>query len=167
MTARWKSVLMVSGSLLLGVTFLASAQGPGDEKERKLKAADVPKAAMEALKKLAASAEITEFEMEVENGVTLYEGAWKGPQGEVEAEVTAQGDVVEMEESISAEVLPKAVLEAVRKTAGSDATLQAEKNTVIYYEVKFAKNGKRHEVRYTADGRVAGSDAEDDGDDDD
>lgn len=158
---------MVSGSLLLGVSLLAFARGEDDPKERKIKAADVPKAALEALKKLAAGAEITEFEMEVENGVTLYEGTWKGPRGEFEAEVTAQGDVVEMEEPISAEVLPKVILEAVRKTAGSDAKLHAEKKTVIYYEVEFTKDGKRHEVCYTAAGRVAGDEADDDDDDDD
>ncbi|QDV89768.1 hypothetical protein RAS2_08420 [Phycisphaerae bacterium RAS2] len=168
MTARLRTVSLVGGSLLLGVSFLAFAQGPGDEKEQKVKAGDLPKAALEALKKLAAGAEITEFEMEVENGVTLYEGSWKSPHGEVEAEVTAQGDLVEMEEHISPEVLPKAVLEAVRKTGGSDAKLHAEKLTTIHYEVKFTKNGKRHEVTYTPDGRAAGNEAEDDdGEEDD
>ncbi|RIK67978.1 MAG: hypothetical protein DCC66_11045 [Planctomycetota bacterium] len=165
MTARWRMVSLVGGSLLLGVGFLAFAQGPGDEKEQEVQASDLPKAALEALKKLAAGAVITKFEMEIENGVTLYEGSWKGPHGEVEAEVTAQGDLVEMEEHISPEVLPKAVLEAVRKTAGSDAKLHAEKLTTIHYEVKFTKNGKRHEVKYTPDGRAEGNEA--DGEDDD
>lgn len=138
-----------------------------EEHERKIKEADVPKAALEALKKLAGTNALTEFSEEIEHGITYYEGSWKGTHGNVDALVTANGDLVEIEEKIPVENTPKAVIEKARAAAGSDASLYVEKKTLILYEVKFRKGGRMHEVIYSPDGRQHEHEDETENDDDD
>ena len=60
--------------------------------ERNVKEGDVPKAALETLKKLAAGAAFTEFAEEVEHGHKFYEGSWKGPHGNIDGLVTEAGE---------------------------------------------------------------------------
>jgi len=124
------------------------------EAERKVTEAEVPAAALAALKKLAAGAEITEFTEEIEYGHTFYEGSWKSPAGaNMDVLVTPTGDLVEIEEQVGIEVVPAAALKAARKAAGKDTKLEFEKKTMILYEVKFEKDKARHELLLTPDGR--------------
>jgi hypothetical protein len=125
-----------------------------EESERSVKASEVPKAAMQTLKKLAAGAEITEFAEEVEHGSTFYEGSWINKAGaKTDVLVTAAGDLVEIEESVEVDQVPKATLAAARKAAGPDNPLRFEKKTVVLYEVKFRKDERGHELLLTPDGR--------------
>lgn len=124
------------------------------EVERKVTEAEVPAAALAALKKLAAGAEITEFTEEIEHGSTFYEGSWKNPAGaNVDVLVTPTGDLVEIEEQVSNDKVPAAVLKAAQKAAGKNTTLAFEKKTMILYEVKFQKGDVGHELLLTPDGR--------------
>lgn len=124
-----------------------------EEQERKVQESEVPKAALDALRKAAAGNKLTEFSEEIEHGVTYYEGSWKSPNGNVDCLVTTAGDIVEIEEVIPADAAPKSVMDKARSRAGKDASLFVEKKTVILYEVKYRKDGKRHEVVYSPDGR--------------
>jgi uncharacterized membrane protein YkoI len=124
------------------------------EAEREVTLAQVPPAAAAALKKLAKGAKITEFAEEIENGRKFYEGSWKTPSGQnVDVLVTAAGDLVEIEETVSANQAPAAVLAAARKAAGANADLMVEKKTMILYEAKFQKDGRTRELLLTPDGR--------------
>lgn len=123
------------------------------EQEREIKEAEVPKAALDALKKLADKAAITEFAEEIEHGHKFYEGSWKGAAGNVDALVTDTGDIVEIEEVIPTDKVPAAARAEVEKAAGKDAKLMWEKKTVVMYEVHFKKDGKGHEMILTPDGR--------------
>ncbi|HUU94471.1 MAG TPA: PepSY-like domain-containing protein [Phycisphaerae bacterium] len=124
------------------------------EYEREVTEAEVPPAALAALKKLAAGAKITEFAEEIEHGSTFYEGSWKTAAGSnVDALVTSAGDLVEIEEQVAPDQVPAAILAAVRKLSGQDAPLFCEKKTMILYEVKFRKGDRRHELLLTPDGR--------------
>jgi hypothetical protein len=139
----------------------AEAGRRGKETERQVTGAEVPKAALAALKKLAAGAQITEFAEEVEYGHTFYEGSWKAPSGaNMDVLVTPTGDLVEIEERIAAEEVPAAVLAAARKAAGKNTPLAFEKKTMLLYEVKFAKKDRRHELLLTPDGRRAQEEVE-------
>lgn len=140
--------------ILLG-GLLASAQNKPaqEEQERKVKEGEVPKAALDALKKLAGSATLTEFSEEIEHGHKFYEGSWKGPDGNVDALVTESGDMVELEEIIPADKAPAAVRAEVEKEAGKDAKVSWEKKTFVMYEVHFKKDGKGREMMFTPDGR--------------
>lgn len=126
-----------------------------EEQERAVTEAEVPAAALATLKKLAGDAKLTEFSEEIEHGSKYYEGSWKTAAGtNVDALVTAGGDLVEIEEEVKADQVPSAVLAAAKKLAGADGALFCEKKTMILYEVKFRKGEERHEVMYTPDGRV-------------
>ncbi|RIK67530.1 MAG: hypothetical protein DCC66_11440 [Planctomycetota bacterium] len=141
-------------SICAGIA-IVYAKGPPkhEEQERQVKEAEVPKAALDALKKVAGGKTLTDFSEEVEHGITYYEGSWKGPNGNVDALVTASGDLVEIEEAIPEASAPKAVLDKARSAAGKDEKLFVEKKTVILYEVKYRKDNRRHEVVYSPDGR--------------
>jgi hypothetical protein len=125
------------------------------ESERAVTGAEVPDAALTALKKLAAGAKITAFAEEVEHGHTFYEGSWKGPSGtNTDVLVTASGDLVEIEERVAADQVPAAVLAAARKAAGKGAELVLEKKTMVLYEAKFRKANRGQELLLSPEGRV-------------
>jgi hypothetical protein len=161
MTKRTMLLSLMGLAVLGAVTLVAWAQkGPeasaqkSEEQEREVKEAEVPAAALAALKKLAGEAKLTEFSEEIEHGSKFYEGSWKSATGSnVDALVTAAGDLVELEEEVPANQVPTAILAAVRKLSGEDAKLFCEKKTMILYEVKFHKDDKRHEILYAPDGR--------------
>ncbi len=150
---RW---LAVFGLIALGwLIGIVSAEPKGEERERKVTEKEVPPAALAALKKLAGGADIQKFEEEFEHETPFYEASWKTTGGRMEALVTATGDLVETEEGVQADALPKAVLDAAHKMAGQDAKMRFEKKTSITYEIKFKKGDTRHEVLLTPAGHQA------------
>jgi hypothetical protein len=130
------------------------------EQERQVTEAEVPKAALEALKKLAAGATFKEFAEEIEHGHVFYEGSWQGPMGNVDALVTPSGDLVEIEEIIPPDKVPGAVRSEAEKAAGKDAAVTFEKKTMLLYELHFRKDGKFHEILLTPDARPVHEEAE-------
>lgn len=159
--------------VILGALFAFANNNLADgDYEKQIKETEVPKAALDALKKLANGAAFTEFAEEVENGQKYYEGSWKTTDGQVDGLVTETGDVVEIEESIPATNVPNAAKFTIEKTAGKDSTVHYERKTVYLFEAHFKSDGKGREIIVTADGRVfhenCGKDGhEDDGDNDD
>lgn len=140
-------------ALAIPILGYAAWKGDAGESERRVKEAEVPPAALQALKKLAAGAKITEFTEEIEHGHTYYEASWTGEHGKVDGLVTAAGDAVEIEEQISEQAVPRAVIDKARQMAGKDVSLYCEKKTVFLYEVKFRKGDHRHEIVFSPDGR--------------
>ena len=135
-------------------------QGPA-ESEREVTEAEVPAAALATLKKLAGDAKISEFAEEIEHGHTFYEGSWKaGSKEKMDVLVTATGDLVEIEERVGVDQVPKAVVAAARKAAGKRAELGLEKKTMVLYEVKFTKGKRRFELLLTPDGRLVEKEVE-------
>jgi len=178
---HWKlvAVMVLMGVMLCAAAYAKKGKKKGKrmspvkagEVERKVTKAEVPAAALAALKKLARGAKITEFAEEIEYGHTFYEGSWKARSGaNVDVLVTQGGDLVEIERQVDTDKVPKAVLKAVRKAAGKGAQLAFEKKTMILYEVKFQKGDSRHELLLTPDGRRVEEEVDkgnpDDGDDD-
>ncbi len=143
----------VALALLGGLAVLAQNKPAAVEQERKVKEAEVPKAALDALKKIADKTPITDFAEENEHGSKFYEGTWKGPGGNVDCLVTEVGDLVEIEEVIAPEKVPASARGAAEKEAGKDAKLMWEKKTVIMYEVHYKKGDKTQEMILTPDGR--------------
>jgi uncharacterized membrane protein YkoI len=66
----------------------------------------LPEPARAALLKLAGGARIVEVEREREHGAMIYEAAWVKNGTQHEAEVTAEGALLELEETIPAEKAP-------------------------------------------------------------
>ena len=156
----WKSLKLIAVVILMAAVLCLTASAQRDkekagETERKVTEADVPKAALRALKRQARKAEITEFAEETEHGSTFYEASWKNKAGaNFDVLVTKAGALVEIEETIPADEVPAAALKAAKKAAGKNAELACEKKTMILYEVKFSKDGASHELLLTPDGRV-------------
>jgi uncharacterized membrane protein YkoI len=155
---KFAAVMVLVGVMLCAAAYVAQAAKAGKaeagEVERKVTEAEVPKAALAALKKLAAGAKIYELAEEIEHGSTFYEGSWKNPSGaNMDVLVTATGDLVEIEEEIGADQVPAATLKAARKAAGKRAEISFEKKTMILYEIKFQKGNRGYELLLTPDGR--------------
>ncbi len=155
--SRFLTIGAAAGAIVLG-GLLAFAQNQAGqpakgEQERKVTEAEVPKAALDALKRLADQAKITEFAEEIEHGHTYYEGSWSGPNGDVDALVTASGDLVEIEEAIPADKVPSVVRAETEKAAGKGAKVKYEKKTLVIYEAHYKKGDRREEVTLTPDGR--------------
>jgi len=147
------AVLSAVAILLAGVFVWAQDKKEAAESERQVKEAEVPAAALAALKKLAGATPITEFAEEIEHGSKFYEGSWKGPDGNIDALVTESGDLVEIEEVSPATKVPGPARASAEKEAGKDAKLTWEKKTVVMYEVHFKKGDKTQEMILTPDGR--------------
>lgn len=150
---------------LFGATVVVIAQPGG--KERNLKENEVPPAALAALKKLSGGAAFIELEEETHHGRKVYEAEWNGPSGEMEAKVSEAGDVLELEEEMTAESVPAAVRAAAEKLGDKGAKIAYEKATYVLYEVEFRKNGRKYETHLDASGHQPHGDAEEDDDGDD
>ena len=153
----WKTIIVIiSFGIILCASSCSLLGTETKEIERKVTKADVPAAALSSLKKLADGAEITEFAEEIDKGNTFYEGSWETSLGiKTDVLVTASGDLVEIEEQVSENQVPDAVLKLARETAGQGNPLTFEKKTFFLYEVKFEKGNKEHEILLTPDARHA------------
>jgi len=159
MQNRNSTLLGMGIMLVVGAAVVPLARGkspkeqkPSGEQEKKVAEAEVPKTALEALKKLAGSAAITEYAEEIEHGHKFYEGSWKGATGKIDALVTESGALVEIEETVPADTVPTVVREATVKHAGKES-VRFEKKTMVLYEMHFKQAGKAHEMVMTPDGR--------------
>jgi uncharacterized membrane protein YkoI len=126
----------------------------------------VPEPARAALLKLAGPAEITEAEQEKEDGVLVYEAEWVLKGTKHEAAVTADGTLIEIEETIPPEAAPPVVRAAIAKHFGSSAKVVVEKKMIVVYEVEARVDGKEKELLVFPTGRVHEEDDNDDDDDD-
>lgn len=129
-------------------------EGQEEEEEEVISLEQVPAAARKALMKHAGGAKITEVEREKEHGVVLYEAEWEAGGREREAKVTADGDLIELEEVVGANEVPAAVRRAAGKMFGAGAKVEYEKKTITLYEVEAKVNGKEREVLLTPAGTV-------------
>lgn len=127
----------------------------------------IPAKAREALERLAGSNKIVEVESEKENGIMVYEAAWIGNGTHTEAEVTEDGVLLEMEESLKPEAVPESIRTAAEAALAGAPTIKYERHTVVFYGVKGKVDGKGKELKISAGGKVMGHEDEDDGDDDD
>jgi hypothetical protein len=124
----WMSALGLIASGWLIAVASAQPKDKDEEHERVIKESEVPPPALAALKKFAGGATILKIEEETEHGTRFFEGSWKTAAGSrMEVLVTTDGDLVETEEAVQADVVPKAVLAAAHKEAGKDAKMYFEK----------------------------------------
>ena len=155
-------------SVVIGAGLLVAGAATGlawNEEGMSLK--QVPPQVRNALLKLAGGAKITEVERENEHGVVSYEAEWKVNGREVEAEVTADGTLVELEEEIRPGDVPAAVKAAVAKRFPAGAKLEYEKITMYFYEIEAEIDGSEKEILVSPTGEILRAQAGDDDDDDD
>ncbi len=148
-------------------TLLDRAVEGEDDDDEGVRAEDVPAAARAALRKLAGGARILKVEREREEGVEVYEAEWRDKGTKHEAAVTADGTLIEMEESVRLSDLPLAVRAAVAKHFPRNVRAEVAKKTIIVYEIEARVDGEEKELYVFPTGRVdEGAGQEDEGDED-
>ncbi|MBN1489727.1 MAG: PepSY-like domain-containing protein [Phycisphaerae bacterium] len=131
----------------------------------------MPTKARAALVKLAGTATIVEAEQEKEHGVVCYEAEWAVDGREVGATVTADGELVEMEEELDEASVPAAIQAAATKALPAGTAVEYERVTTVVYEVEAKVDGKEKEMLISATGKIMKRGRwekdDDEGDDDD
>lgn len=150
--------------LAVSVVALAWPDEDEDEHEERIELKDAPEAVQAAIKGLTSTESITGIEKETEDGLTVYEVAFKKDGREHEVTMAASGDIIEIEKSIDAAKLPKAARTAVEKKLPGGRIAAAKACTIHYFEVTVASKGEKRTFKVIASGEVKG---DDDGDDDD
>lgn len=133
----------------------------------KMKLTDAPTMVQTAIKTAAGSATVTDVEKETEDGLTLYEAAWKVGDVDHEVNVNEAGEVMETEMSVSGDAVPAAVKAAAMKHLPKGATAEFEKKMVVLYEIEAMVDGKEVEMLVDPSGRVMELEADDDHEDED
>jgi uncharacterized membrane protein YkoI len=135
-------------------TLLGRETEGADEDDDDLTIDQVPEPARSALLRLAAGAKIVAAERETQHGVVTYEVKWVVDGVEHEAAVTADGTLLETEESIPPDRVPAAVRAAIERHFGRGAKVVVERKTIVVYEVEAKISGHEKELVIFPTGRV-------------
>jgi hypothetical protein len=146
---QWKLTLLA----VLTVTTLAVAQ----DKEKRIKRADLPPAVEKTVATISQGATIKGFSQEVENGQTLYEVEMTVNGHGKDVNIDSSGAVVEVEEQVEMDSLPAAVREGLQAKAGKGKISKVESITkhgkLVAYEAQVRTDGKKSEVQVGPDGK--------------
>jgi len=143
-------------------------------------AVTLPAKAAAAVKEAFPKAAIVDVEVEVENGVKLYEVTLSQNGKKMGVEVTADGLLGEIEQRVTEAEVPKAVADAIAEKARGGRVRRIEKHEVrgitragklipletpkTIYEVQIVRNGKREEFEITVTGAATPARDEDEAD---
>lgn len=123
----------------------------------------LPKAVVEAVKKMFPKAKMIEATEEEEGGKIKYEVTIKDNNKKIDISVDANGKIEGLEKEIDLKDLPKAVTEAlvkkypkaVNKSAEAVFEIEDGKEELEYYEIQIkTADGKEIEVKIKADGTI-------------
>lgn len=152
-------------TVLFGVALLSCQQQqsqPGEEGEKSVTATEVPQAVLDAFHAAYPDANVHEYSEEREDGQLKYEISFEYESTRYDASYNAAGEVVELEKTIAADLLPAAIREALTANYGEMEIRLAEqvnKSGNVFYEVKLTdpRDGKRYEILFGEDGRLVES----------
>jgi uncharacterized membrane protein YkoI len=125
--------------------------------EKAITMKDLPAAVQRTVQEQSQGATIRGVSKEVEGGKTVYEVEMKVNGHGKDVSMDASGAVIEVEEEVALESIPGAAQAAIKKAAGSGQITKVEKvsgGKETAYEAGLRKNGKRSEVKVSADGRL-------------
>jgi len=140
-----------------GVLALVFLGASGCAHHHSVKLEQVPDAARAVIQTHTAGAEICRIKQKQKDGQTVYKVKYKKDGREHELKVSAAGDLLELEEKVTLDELPAAVRATVEEETAGGEIKKLEKETEggkTFYEVKFKKDGKKHEVEINPDGSV-------------
>lgn len=127
------------------------------DKERSIKKKEMPKAILDAFQKTYPHATIKSFAKEKENGKTVYEVESADGTTNRDLIYNPDGSVVSIEETISFDVLPQPVRDALEKSYPKMRPEKCEKltkGTVVHYEVVMKHGKKTMELLYDENGTL-------------
>lgn len=130
------------------------------EQEKRIQRSDLPPAVEKAVVEHSKEATIRGFSEEKENGQTFYEAELMVDGHSKDVLVDGNGSVVEVEEQVSTDSLPKVVRQALQDKAGNGKLVKVEKlikkDKLVAYEAKVLTNGRKSEVQVGLDGKSLG-----------
>jgi uncharacterized membrane protein YkoI len=125
--------------------------------EKAITMKDLPAGVQRKVQEQSKGATIRGLSKEVEGGKTVYEVEMKVNGHGKDVLMDASGAVIEVEEEVALESIPGAARAAIEKAAGDGKIAKVEKvsgGKETAYEAGLRKNGKRSEVKVSADGRL-------------
>ena len=154
-----RGLVISSAVVFFGLTLVwtpAALSGEGKKKERGEKTVEwksLPQAVQAALTRELHGAKPEKIEMERDHGFVEYEA--KAEIGGVtkEFKVTADGQLIEVEQKLDAGKLPRALSDAIHKRLPGAKLQKAELVNLTYYEVRVLKDGRKQTIKLLANGR--------------
>lgn len=152
-----------------GISALTFATNFGDEEKNEvvIKFTEAPAAVQAALSKLTDASTVTKVIKETDEGITIYEIEFTKAGLKSSADISAAGDVMEIETTVATTTLTAAAMAALKKeypnaTLGDCSLVQK-----TYFEMDMIIDGKKREVKFDAAGNIEDeSDKSDAGDKD-
>lgn len=142
--------------LVCGATVAALA-APGETKETKMTVVAMPAAVQLKIKEVVSQGRITEAVREfADDGAVVYEVSYVQNRTKFEAEFSADGKLLVLDEQISLAAAPAAVRATIEQATIGGRIEKIEKVTQegrIYFEIEFTKDGQEQEVKIGLDGR--------------
>ena len=166
--------LHISVGFLLAAMLLFAGISGAAAQEKKLKTKDVPASVMSTFKKDFPKAKIQGASTEKEKGTVFYEIESMDGKTRRDLRYSADGKMVEMEETVPASALPEGVMTALHEGYPKSVIERAERvmrDSVVTYELLIKVGGKKKEVAYDAAGGIVdnkeGKEEKDDDEDED
>jgi hypothetical protein len=154
---------------ILSLGLLAAVAASVRADEESIKPADLPKAVASAVKARYPKGEITKAVKEEEHGKTIYEVIVKVEGKTLVVALSAEGKILEVEQAIAAEALPRAVAAAIAAKYPAAKIKKAERivkfeddEEETSFEVVLATEGKGDvEVELSPKGKILEDDEDD------
>jgi hypothetical protein len=143
-------------SCVIALLCLAALAPGREDKEVKLKSADVPAAVSQAVIKQYPKAKVSGWSKELEDGKTTYEASVTEGPSKRDVVFAEDGSLVAIEEAIQVSDLPAAVKSAIQSRYPGASVRKVERISHVdqlQYEVALAKAPKK-EVLLTPAGKI-------------
>jgi hypothetical protein len=131
-------------------------------KEETITLAQAPDAVRAALAKMSGMGDVKKVERITEDEAMSFEIGYELNGAKSSVTLSARGELMEIEKP--AGELPRAVQEAIAEEMKGAKIVRAEAVQLSFFEVLVEKNGKKHEVKIFANGRIEGSEKHEEGD---
>lgn len=126
--------------------------------ESKIQQSELPPSVQTTVKKLVGKGSLTQTTREQETGKpVIFEVGYTKDSKRFEAEISAEGKVIVVDQQIEISEAPAAVQSTIKEKTTGAKIIKIEKATEgkkTYFEAEFSKNGKKHEVKVAPDGAV-------------
>ncbi|UCG15191.1 MAG: hypothetical protein JSV19_07820 [Phycisphaerales bacterium] len=155
MKRKWVALTAIGCCVLGSLTLVGWAMDTEEKEDAgKVTIEQLPAKAKDAVQRLVGTNTIKELEKETEHGTVVYGVEWTANGKEWEAEFTADGELLEVEEAVSADEVPAAVRDAAAKALGKAAKVEFERVTITLYEAEATVDGKEREILISPTGKL-------------
>jgi hypothetical protein len=160
------SCALVCGGVAIGVT-LSNITHEDEDDRIAVQLAEAPASIRAAVAKLAAETDVRQVFKETDSrGRTTWDVVYESHGRASEAEISDDGDILEISTTISTQALPAAAAKAVASAYPKGTIKAVESKEVFLYEVIMMTDGGEREVQVSANGQIADDDDEDADDED-